>query len=253
MMKIPTWDASSKSMETDCLSKRTVCFIASCGNNKIFYLARLYLRQMCYFYPIKFGIYIYTGTFTQGEINLATYVTSDLHGYPLKDFKAYLDKVGFSDEDFLYILDDVIDRNGDGGVEMLCWLLEQQNMQLIKWNHEAMLLSCTFIFDEITTESIDNLTCEKMSLLSTYMHSGGNITLKSLQRLNRSSTEKVNAILNYFRKAPLYKLVTAGEKDYLLVHGGLGNFKKIRVCHSTPRRNFYGTVLSLRMHILTIP
>lgn len=39
---------------------------------------------------------------------------SDLHGYPLE-------KAGFSDDDFLYILGDVIDRNGDGGVEMLCW------------------------------------------------------------------------------------------------------------------------------------
>ena len=55
-----------------------------------------------------------------------TYVISDLHGYPLEKFKMLLEKAEFSDNDFLYILGDVIDRNGDGGVEMLCWLLKQQ-------------------------------------------------------------------------------------------------------------------------------
>lgn len=74
-----------------------------------------------------------------------TYVISDLHGYPLEKFKKLLEKAKFSDDDFLYILGDVIDRNGDGGVEMLCWLFEQPNVQLILGNHEAMLLSCDCI------------------------------------------------------------------------------------------------------------
>ena len=41
---------------------------------------------------------------------MAIFVTSDLHGYSLDKFKDFLDKVGFCDEDFLYILGDVIDR-----------------------------------------------------------------------------------------------------------------------------------------------
>lgn len=49
-----------------------------------------------------------------------TYVISDLHGYPLEKFKKLLEKADFSGDDFLYILGDVVDRNGDGGVEMLC-------------------------------------------------------------------------------------------------------------------------------------
>ena len=70
------------------------------------------------------------------------------------------------DGDFLYILGDVVDRNGDGGVEMLCWLLEQSNVQLILGNHEAMLLSCAFVFEEITNESLQNVTSEKLELLN---------------------------------------------------------------------------------------
>lgn len=49
-----------------------------------------------------------------------TYVISDLHGYPLKNFQQLLDKAAFSQTDTLYILGDIIDRNGDGGIEMLC-------------------------------------------------------------------------------------------------------------------------------------
>lgn len=90
------------------------------------------------------------------------YVTSDLHGYPLEKYKKLLDNAKFSQDDFLYLLGDVIDRNGDGGVAMLCWLLEQPNVQLILGNHEAMLLSCEFVFDEITEESIQSMTLEKL-------------------------------------------------------------------------------------------
>lgn len=79
-----------------------------------------------------------------------TYVISDLHGYPLEKLKKLLKKANFSSDDFLYILGDIIDRNGDGGVGILLWLLEQVNVQLILGNHETMLLSCDFVFDEIT-------------------------------------------------------------------------------------------------------
>jgi serine/threonine protein phosphatase 1 len=89
------------------------------------------------------------------------YVISDLHGYPLERFLQLLEKASFGKDDFLYILGDVVDRNGDGGVEMLQWLMYQTNVELIMGNHEAMLLSNAFVFDEMTEESLDSLTEEK--------------------------------------------------------------------------------------------
>ena len=149
-----------------------------------------------------------------------------MHGYPLEKFKKFLKKVGFSGDDFLYILGDVVDRNGDGGVEMLCWLLEQPNVQLILGNHEAMLLSCSFVFEEITNENLQNVTSEKLELLNTYMQNGGNVTLKALQKLNKSSPETVSYILDYLRNAPLYETVLTEGNDFLLVHSGIDNFNK---------------------------
>lgn len=154
------------------------------------------------------------------------YVISDLHGYPLEKFKKLLKKAEFSDDDFLYILGDVIDRNGDGGVEMLCWLIEQSNIQLLLGNHEAMLLACKFVFDEITDESIEALNEDKITLLNNYMLNGGDVTLKSLSKLGKKSPETVRDIYDYLADAPLYEAVTAGNNDFILVHGGLENFRK---------------------------
>ena len=50
------------------------------------------------------------------------FVTSDIHGYPLESFLRLLEKAGFSASDQLYVIGDVIDRNGDGGIAMLLWL-----------------------------------------------------------------------------------------------------------------------------------
>ena len=52
------------------------------------------------------------------------YVTSDLHGYPLDGFLQLLDKAGFGERDFLFVLGDVIDR-GEHGVELLRWISRQ--------------------------------------------------------------------------------------------------------------------------------
>ena len=150
------------------------------------------------------------------------YVISDLHGYPLEKFKMLLEKAEFSNNDFLYILGDVIDRNGDGGVEMLRWLMEQDNIELLLGNHEAMLLSCAFVFDEITNDSIDSLIDEKLSFLEVYTQNGGGVTLKHLKEF---PSETLGDILDYLRDAPLYEAITVGDNDFILVHAGLGNFR----------------------------
>lgn len=114
-----------------------------------------------------------------------TYVISDLHGYSIEKLKTLLEKAGFCEDDFLYILGDVIDRNGDGGVGILRWLLPRPNVQLVLGNHEAMLLACEFLFDEITDDSIADFDSEKIEILSNYQLNGGDVTLKSLAKLNK--------------------------------------------------------------------
>lgn len=150
------------------------------------------------------------------------YVTSDLHGYSLDKFRGFLDKVGFCDDDFLYILGDVIDRGPDG-VKILKWLMLQPNVELLLGNHEAMLLACDFLFDEITEDSISELTGEKLSTYRTWISNGGQDTLDALLGV---SNEEIQCILEYLRERPLYETVTVNNKDFVLVHSGLGGFRK---------------------------
>lgn len=151
-----------------------------------------------------------------------TYVISGLHGYPVKKLVALLDKAGFDDNDTLYILGDVIDRNGDGGVGILLWLLEKHNARLILGNHEAMLLSCAFALNEDFEE---NMTGKEADDYSIYTFNGGEVTLESLRAL---PGEMQKAILDYLRACPLYEAVTAGGRDFILVHAGFDNFEKSR-------------------------
>ncbi len=148
------------------------------------------------------------------------YVTSDLHGYALGKFKALLAKAGFSREDFLFVLGDVIDRGPDG-VNLLRWMMAQHNVELILGNHEDMMLSCEFLFEEITDDSVRDLNAKKMNNLATWQFNGGTPTINGLTKLNHSVREM---ILEYVSEAPLYDSVSVGGKDYLLVHSGLGNY-----------------------------
>jgi serine/threonine protein phosphatase 1 len=149
------------------------------------------------------------------------YVISDLHGYPLERFLDLLELAGFCNNDFLYILGDVVDRNGDGGVKMLTWLMYRLNVQLILGNHEAMLLSCSFVFDELTEDSINALTDEKLDMLTRYQLDGGYETLKAMQQIDKDTQHD---ILDYLRDCPLYETVSAGGMDFVLVHSGFENF-----------------------------
>lgn len=152
------------------------------------------------------------------------YVTSDLHGYPLGRFLDLLGKANFGHEDFIFVLGDVIDRGNDG-ITLLQWMMLQDNVQLILGNHEAMMLTCKFLIEEISDSSLRELNPEKMSALSTWMFNGAQPTLTALQDLNRRFPGAAEDILDYLRDAPLYETVSVGDRDFLLVHSGLGNFK----------------------------
>ena len=190
------------------------------------------------------------------------YTSSDIHGYPLNDFLTLLKKAGFGENDMLYILGDIIDRNGDGGIAMLRWMMNQPNVEFILGNHEAMLLSCSFLFDEITDESIDHLSFQQMQLLLQWMQNGSQPTMTALRKLKQNSPEAIDDLLDYLRDAPLYAAVSAGGRDFLLVHSGLGNFspeKKISDyapdellwTRPAPNQQYFSDVITILGHTPT--
>lgn len=150
------------------------------------------------------------------------YVTSDLHGYSLEKFKDFLDKVGFGKDDFLYILGDVIDRGADG-IKILRWMMLQPNVDLLLGNHEAMMLACDFLFDEITEDSISKLTGTKLNTYRIWTSNSGQVTLNALSGIR---DKEIQYILEYLREAPLYETLTVNGKDFIITHSGLGKFRR---------------------------
>ncbi len=151
-----------------------------------------------------------------------TYVSSDLHGYPLEKFLSLLDRAGFGEDDYLFIIGDVIDR-GDDGIKILKWMMLQPNVQLILGNHEAMMLECDFLFDEISNESLSGLGTRQLTSYYNWKRNGANPTVDALRAL--TPDERAD-MLEYLREAPLYDAVTVGTRNFVLVHGGLGNYER---------------------------
>ena len=152
------------------------------------------------------------------------YVTSDLHGYPLDEFLKFLDRVGFSQSDQLYVLGDVIDRGADG-VRILQWMMDRENVKLILGNHEDMLLDCAFLFDNVTKETVERVKANDMINLEKWQINGAEYTIRGF--LDLPPEERLN-ILNYVKKAPLYLPISVGGRDFLLVHAGLGMFSGVK-------------------------
>jgi serine/threonine protein phosphatase 1 len=151
------------------------------------------------------------------------YVASDLHGCAVEDFQALLDRAGFRETDELFVLGDVIDR-GAHGSELLLWLTQQPNVHFILGNHEAMMLSCAFLFDEVTEITLGRLSVDDLKLMNHWQRNGGDATIAGMRKFLKEDPELVAGILDYLREAPLYETVEVGGRKFVLVHGGLGNF-----------------------------
>ena len=153
------------------------------------------------------------------------FTTSDLHGYPLDSFLSLLEKAGFSDADHLYVIGDVIDRNGDGGIAMLRWMMRQENVTLLKGNHEKMMLDCEFaVTSDVDLTNLRKVTLEQEFNLLRWHRNGCLVTLESLLKLRAEDPEELEKLLEYVRSAPLYMEVAVPMKRYVLVHGGLNCF-----------------------------
>lgn len=151
------------------------------------------------------------------------FVTADLHGCHPQELQQLLLRAGFGDGDFLYILGDAIDR-GPYSAELIIYLSQQPQMQLLLGNHEALMLACSFLFEEVTEESLDRLSAEQLMLVESWIENGGGSTLSGFRRYLKEDPELVMGVIEYLEDAPLYETLEVNDRSFVLVHAGLGNF-----------------------------
>lgn len=147
-----------------------------------------------------------------------TYVMSDLHGEYDKYIRM-LERIDFTDADELYILGDVVDR-GEEPVRILYDMSMRANVYPIIGNHDYMAVSllrrfCVEITEENYATQIDR---EIMQLLALWQQDGGSTTLAKFRALPQDHRL---ALIEYMEDFATYACLTVGEKEFILVHGGI--------------------------------
>ena len=136
---------------------------------------------------------------------MATYVVSDLHGqYGV--FREGLKKIGFGDNDSLYVLGDVIDR-GDDGIKILQYIKRKKNIDLLLGNHEYMMLNSV---DPDGGEECCGEDAELWILLN-----GGLKTYNKYMEMTRKSRK---AMLTWLRNRYVIRTLEAGGRKFCLTH-----------------------------------
>lgn len=130
------------------------------------------------------------------------YVIADPHG-EYDRYQRLLDLIGFSDVDTLYILGDVVDRGGIGGIDMLLDLMDRPNVIMLLGNHESMCL-----------KAIDQP--DNQRAVSHWTRNGGQVTCDALFRLPEEARGRV---LDFLRALPDHLDLEAGGRRFHLVHG----------------------------------
>lgn len=152
------------------------------------------------------------------------YAVSDIHGC-YDQYENLLDKLHLKENDTLYVLGDVIDRGPDG-FRILCDMASRPNVVNLMGNHEAMALNAISQLARCYAVRQGARGCRRSEdAVELWVSNGGEVSLINFLSLGK---KEMQTTWDYMRAMPLYQEVTAGNRPFLLVHGGLGNFSPSR-------------------------
>lgn len=149
------------------------------------------------------------------------YAMSDLHG-EYEKYLAMLEKIKFSQEDTLYLLGDLVDR-GSEPVKILQDIMQRPNVYPLMGNHEVMAVYILKqLLLEVTEETISQVDAYLMENIMMWQRNGGGVTLEQFQALPPRERRQLLELMEGFG---WYETVDVGERGFLLVHAGLGNYR----------------------------
>lgn len=150
------------------------------------------------------------------------YVISDIHGC-YDEFMEMLSLINFNDTDILYVLGDCIDR-GPYPIKTLLYCLEKENIHLLCGNHEWFLVeSFPHLVDPNEEYDAIKITEENYYAGHWICANGGETTVKEFFQYDK---DKRNQIIKKIKKLPLFFEVTVNNKNFVMIHGGISNFRE---------------------------
>lgn len=149
-----------------------------------------------------------------------TYVMSDLHG-AFNRYITMLEKIDFGAEDELYVIGDVVDR-GEQPMEILFDMMNRANVYPLMGNHDLIALNLLPKVNKTLIENGGMLDDNLSQLLQVWISDGGQTTISGFRKLEEKQRRDVIDYLNEFN---LLETVDVGDKSFVLVHAGLGNYR----------------------------
>lgn len=138
-----------------------------------------------------------------------TYAMSDLHGCYDK-YAQMLEKIGFGEDDTLYILGDVIDRGPDG-IRILLDMMGRKNVIPIIGNHESLALSSLkHIRDGVPERALLPTKAYRLWMLS-----DGEPTAAAFRALPK---ETQAALVEYIESFSVYEEIIVDRRRFHLSH-----------------------------------
>lgn len=140
------------------------------------------------------------------------YVVSDIHGC-YDEFIKMIEEIYLTENDVLYILGDVIDRE-EGSFKLLDYIMSHSNIKMILGNHEDLLIRwyrskyLKFFHFIDWYFSVINMTC-----------------YRQFKELSKSKQEEY---VQFLESLPLYEILEINGEKYFLSHAGMNLSKPIK-------------------------
>ena len=135
-----------------------------------------------------------------------TYVMSDLHGrYDL--YRKMMETIHFGQDDVLYVLGDVVDRNC-GGIQILKEIMANPNIHMLLGNHEFMMRNTLANPKKCSMNGYE----DNMAL---WYRNGGQVTH---EEFDAEEPETQKQILCFLEKLPLSLSVTVNGTRWQFCH-----------------------------------
>ncbi len=136
---------------------------------------------------------------------MSIYAVSDIHGY-YDLFLKGLTEIGFSDQDYLWCLGDVIDKGPDG-IQILQYIMNQDNMDLLIGNHELMFFN--------SVDDKGEAVCNGNDMHLWLDANDGQITFNRYKEL--PVAERIR-LLNWLKQRYVVRRIEVEDQTYCLTH-----------------------------------
>lgn len=151
-----------------------------------------------------------------------TYAVANLFGRSDK-FNELLEKINFTDKDYMYILGDIIDH-GEDPVGLITEISMRYNIYSVLGDHEIKALDLLTRFEELlkSGEAPDK---EFSSKMLEWAANGGQTTLEAFKDSDADTRE---GFIDYLDQLPAYEEAFVGNKEYYLINKGISNYEEGR-------------------------